>query len=130
MANVHLDFDESSIGEIQGRTNLTLREVAELVEKDAKLGCPVLTGDLQGTIGSERVTDELWRVYVGGEDADYWATVEYGSDPHPIDSHGPWPLRNHETGQVFGPHVDHPGTPEQPFMRPALYRIRRLPDMG
>lgn len=130
MADVHVEFDESSFVEIQGRTSLTLREVAELVEKDARLGCPVLTGDLLESIESERVTDTHWRVYCGGPDADYWASVEFGSDPHPIDSHGSWPLRNRETGQIFGRHVDHPGTPEQPFMRPALYRIRRLPDVG
>lgn len=129
MANVHVDFDESSLGEIRGRTTLTVMEVAELVAKDARLGVAVLTGDLQETIEAEKFGDGA-RVYCGGEDADYWATVEFGSDPHPIDSTGPWSLHNAETGQYFGRHVDHPGTPEQPFMRPALYRIRRLPDRG
>lgn len=57
---------------------------------------------------------------------DYWHTVEYGSAPHKIRSTGPWPLRNRETGQVFGREVNHPGTPEQPFIRPAVHKRRRL----
>jgi hypothetical protein len=45
--------------------------------------------------------------------------LEQGTRPHSIDSLGPWPLRNPDTGQVFGPHVDHPGTSPQPFIKPA-----------
>jgi hypothetical protein len=52
--------------------------------------------------------------------------VEYGSRPHIIRSHGNYPLRNRETGDVFGRIVHHPGTPAQPFLRPALYQRRRL----
>ena len=45
--------------------------------------------------------------------------IERGTRPHPIDAHGPWSLHNALTGQYFGPHVDHPGTHPQPFIRPA-----------
>lgn len=92
----------------------TARDVAD----DARRRVPVDSGDLRDTIvavGSE--------VHVG---TDYWAAVEYGSRPHIIRSTGSWPLRNRETGQVFGQVVHHPGTPAQPFMRPALYQRRRL----
>lgn len=57
---------------------------------------------------------------------DHWAAVEFGTGPHLIRSTGPWSLKNHETGQHFGRVVHHPGTPAQPFMRPAVYKRRRL----
>jgi hypothetical protein len=46
--------------------------------------------------------------------------TEFGTRPHIIRSHGPYPLRNRRTGQVFGPVVHHPGTQPRPFLRPAL----------
>lgn len=49
----------------------------------------------------------------------YPLDVELGSRAHPIESHGDYPLRD-KHGTVFGRHVDHPGTPSQPFLRPAL----------
>lgn len=92
----------------------TARDVAE----DARRRVPVDSGELRSTIvavGSQ--------VRVGTA---YWASVEYGSRPHIIRSHGNYPLRNRETGDVFGRVVHHPGTPAQPFLRPALYQRRRL----
>jgi hypothetical protein len=44
-----------------------------------------------------------------GPTADYGKYVNDGTPPHLIESHGPWPLRNRETGQVFGRVVHHPG---------------------
>lgn len=95
--------------------------VAEDVAEDARRFCPIDTGRLVSTIKAKG--DQVW---VGGVKAPYWAAVEYGSRPHLIESHGPWPLRDRETGAVFGRHVWHPGTPAQPFMRPALMRARHL----
>jgi Bacteriophage HK97-gp10, putative tail-component len=91
---------------------------AEDVAKDARRRVPVDSGELRSTIMAVGST-----VRVG---TDYWASVEYGSRPHIIQSHGDYPLRNRETGQAFGRLVHHPGTPAQPFMRPALYQRRRL----
>lgn len=45
-----------------------------------------------------------------GPTADYAPYVNDGTRPHVIRSRGPWPLRNRETGQVFGREVHHPGT--------------------
>jgi hypothetical protein len=64
------------------------------------------------------------RVKVGGPGLEYWADQEYGTDPHVIESTGKWPLRNKETGEVFGRVVNHPGNEAQPYLRPALYRRR------
>lgn len=46
-----------------------------------------------------------------------------GTSPHEIRSTGPWPLRNPKTGQVFGPMVNHPGSPANDFVTPALEDI-------
>jgi len=92
--------------------------ITHAVAEDARRGCPIDQGDLLRSIREDRAAG---RVTVG---TDHWAPTEYGSAPHVIRSRGPWPLRNAETGQVFGQEVMHPGTPQQAFMRPALYRRR------
>lgn len=51
--------------------------------------------------------------------------LEFGTDAHTITSHGDYPLRNRQTGQVFGKTVQHPGTSPQPHMRPALVEMVR-----
>ena len=94
--------------------------VTAQVQADAKRLCPVKTGKLKRSIKRFKA-GRTWYVSVG---TDYWAHVEYGTRPHVIRSKGPWPLRNLETGQVFGPVVHHPGTAAQSFMRPAIYRTR------
>lgn len=43
-----------------------------------------------------------------------------GTKPHPIDSTGPWPLRNKKTGKVFGQHVNHPGYKGDDFLGKAM----------
>lgn len=58
------------------------------------------------------------------EGAPYALFVEIGTRPHIIRSKGPYPLRNRQTGQVFGRQVNHPGTPASPYLRPALDDIR------
>lgn len=55
--------------------------------------------------------------------APYGLFMEVGTKPHGIDSKGPWPLRNRHTGQVFGQHVNHPGTAPRPYLRPALDKV-------
>lgn len=55
--------------------------------------------------------------------APYGLFVEVGTAAHTITSHGPYPLRNRQTGQVFGRTVHHPGTNPQPYLRPALVEL-------
>lgn len=92
--------------------------VAEDIAEDARRLCPVDTGHLRSSIATQ--DDRVWVT------ADHWAHVEYGTRPHLIESRGKWPLRSKETGAVFGRTVHHPGTEAQPFMRPALMRLRGL----
>ncbi|MFB4306986.1 hypothetical protein [Actinomadura sp. GTD37] len=51
--------------------------------------------------------------------------LEFGTRAHIITSHGDYPLRNRQTGQVFGRSVRHPGTEAQPHLRPALVEMVR-----
>jgi hypothetical protein len=87
----------------------------------ARASAPVKYGDLVAKMYNERVDDRTRRI---GSRSNHTLVTELGSRPHAIDSHGRYPLRNRETGQVFGRHVNHPGTRAQPFLRPALYSQR------
>lgn len=87
----------------------------------ASATAPVLYGDLKAQMYKETVDSRTRRV---GSHSNHTLVTEQGSRPHSIDSHGNYPLRNRATGQVFGRHVNHPGTKAQPFLRPALYSQR------
>lgn len=108
----------------EGKDQL-LDELTEVILSDMQRGCPVDTGALLESLDREVVDGSGGKVgRVGSRDQEHSTYVELGTGPHVIRSHGPYPLRNAETGQVFGPVVHHPGTPPQPYMRPALYRQR------
>jgi hypothetical protein len=101
------------------------RELGARMADGARADCPVdkspdrLPGKhLINTIYFEVRNDGT---IILGASAPYALYVECGTAPHPIDSHGPWPLRS-RSGQVFGQHVNHPGTRAQPFLRPQLFR--------
>jgi hypothetical protein len=102
-----------------------VRAVLDRVAADAvrtmKFLCPVSpvgplhrSGNLRSSIHAFRQPDGDVLV---GPTADYAEYVEYDTRPHLITSHGPWPLRNRETGQVFGRVVHHPGTRGQHFIQ-------------
>lgn len=126
----HVDMDSGWVKAATIATDKPLRHVVEDIADDMRHAVPVDTGDLHDTIHTSFPETGKGRAHAGGELhgrlIDYWADVEYGTHPHMIRSRGPWPLRNRETGEVFGRVVNHPGTPAQPYMRPALYRHRDL----
>ena len=45
---------------------------------------------------------------------------EFGTGPHTIRTKRKGVLADKETGAVFGTEVQHPGTPAEPFLRPAV----------
>jgi len=99
--------------------------ITEAVAMDARRGCPVDQGDLVESIGTTyHDGGKVGRVWVG---TDHWQPTEYGAEPHLIRIRNKKVLYNHETDEFFGPEVHHPGNAAQPFMRPALFRRRRLP---
>lgn len=116
------------------RVGAQVRRITNEVRDDAIAGCPIDSGDLVSTIKSRFPGQLRGIVSVGGrgplvDSAPHWRFVEYGTAPHWIDSHGPWPLRD-DHGNVFGRRVWHPGTTANPFMRRALYQRRRLSPVG
>lgn len=72
---------------------------------DLPLGPP--SGHLRNSIRAVRLDKDTILI---GPTVSYGKYVNDGTRPHEIRSHGPWPLRNRATGQVFGRRVHHPGT--------------------
>ena len=64
-----------------------------------------------------------------GPTADYGIWVDQGSRPHLIESHGPWPLRNRATGQVFGRVVHHPGYHGAHFIQRTVDEMAAHPEV-
>lgn len=139
---VDLIFDEAALAELlhgpDGPVARDLQRKGEIVTQGAKRRAPVSpagshgrpSGYLRSAIHWRLGADELG-IYVDvlspattPDGAPYGLFVEVGTAPHVIRSHGPYPLRNARTGQVFGPIVNHPGTPAQPHLRPALDDLR------
>lgn len=95
------------------------------VTADAERGCPKLTGRLSGSLDHEVVGEDaqLPTLIVGSfPDAegpvDYAAAVELGF-------HGIEQVRAHtRNGHPVRAHERQGNTPEQPYLRPALYRRR------
>lgn len=109
--------------------------VVDSVFWDAKNGAAVDTGEMWSTIHVRHMMSRIYvwssrfisRVVVG---SDHWRFVEYPTSAHEIRPKDPngalfWPGAPHPV-QV----VHHPGTHEQPFMRPALYQRRSLRGRG
>ena len=90
------------------------------IRDDAKRYAPVRTGELRDSIGHHMEGHTL----IVEASAPYAAYVEMGTRPHTITAHGDYSLHNAGTDEYFGREVYHPGTPPQPFLRPALYRQR------
>lgn len=109
-------------GEIDAAIARYLEKVAVAIEADAKAGCPRDTGRLAESIHHEMADGgKTARI---GTNVDYALSVEFGSRPHIIrgNPYLAFPGRDGET--VVRREVHHPGTPEQPFLRPALFRQR------
>lgn len=126
----HVDMDPDWVRVAQTRSDQAIHHVAENIADDMRHAVSVDTGALHDSIHTTYPRAGVGRVHAGGvRDGrliDYWQDVEYGTDPHVIRVRTAKVLHNAETGEFFGKEVHHPGTPAQPFMRPALYRRREL----
>lgn len=99
------------------------RSVVHDVWEDARDHAPVLSGEMRDTIRTRPIKPLLSRVVVG---TDHWQPQEYGASAHDIRPREPggalfWPGAPHPVNVVH-----HPGNRAQPFMRPALYKLRSL----
>ena len=102
MATVHYLPDGTGIAEVHRRSDALVERLADLSAQDMRRTAPVDTGDMVSTIRVEKPRDGVRHVKCGGtvgdsgEYVDYAVYVELG------------------TSRMGA----------QPFMRPALYRLR------
>ena len=102
-------------------------ETGLIVEGQAKLLCPVAGGRLAASITTQSLTQssgagiskptKLGETHVG-TNVEYAPHVEFGTVAHKISVKSKKALSDGKS--VFGKTVNHPGTQEQPFLRPAL----------
>ena len=137
-------WDDSEFNELleseHGRVAIYLRRVGEVVTQGAKRRAPVSPDGSNGRPSGYMRSQIGWIIGTDGEGLyvdvispattpagfPYGLGVEVGTAAHIIRSHGPYPLRNRRTGQVFGREVHHPGTNAQPYLRPAMDDVRSI----
>lgn len=89
--------------------------------------------EMDGVGSLQSSLDELERkwgnkravVYIVGASAGHAAAVELGTAPHTITADSGYLSFTVDGEQVFAKSVDHPGTPAQPYMRPAARAVER-----
>lgn len=101
MARVKLDA--SGLARLDLIIDQTTQDVTDAVADDARLICPVRTGKLRDSIESERIDERTGRVVARRR---YAAPVELGHRKV---------LWGRETNEYV---------PAQPYLRPALFRVR------
>lgn len=139
--DVHVVWDEAAVrlfaADPHGAVARAMDQLADGVVFSMKFRCPVSpvgplhkSGELRASIQKFRQPDGSYLVGPTKTVGPPWGAprflgpmIEQGTYPHEIRSHGPWPLRNRETGDVFGRVVHHPGTRPQPFIAPAVHDL-------
>jgi len=105
--------------ELDDAVDAGVRKTALQVERSAKQETPVDTGTLRSSIQTARVDVGE---HIVGTNVEYAPDVEFGTRPHVITPDEADALAFKGTGgeMVFTRRVEHPGTPAQPFLRPAV----------
>lgn len=113
---------EPGLLQLNNQVSEVRESVTEDIARDARRYAPKDTGEMASTI---RVVHSVKssRVIVG---SNHWYFVEYGTGAHPIKAVRRKVLANKEKGEFYGKTVLHPGTPQNPFMRRAIYQRRAL----
>jgi len=95
------------------------KKTSEQVEGTAKEKVAVESGTLRSSISHRRIDVAE---YVVGTPVDYGPDVEFGTQPHVITPNdGEFLYFEGEDGHLIRKRsVNHPGTPAQPYLRPAL----------
>lgn len=106
---------EQVVGAIDRGMGTTAREIADVMREDVAVD----TGATRESITVEHVGPMHWRI-TAGEAAVF---LEFGTESHVIVPDDAEALRFEVGGEtVFAQRVNHPGTPPQPFFRPAFDR--------
>lgn len=119
-ADYHVVVNHGWRGWVRNSVTRYLHKLGREIQNDAERLAPVKTGKLRSSLYYEVNRGEL---RVGVRNVPYWNTVEFGSGPHIITPNTKkalyWPGARHPVNKVL-----HPGTPAQPFLRPALMKRR------
>jgi HK97 gp10 family phage protein len=110
---------ESMADGVQDALDRAVQKTALQVERSAKQKAPVDTGTLRASI---QIAPDGVAAYLVGTSVEYAPDVEFGTQPHVITPTDAEALRFEGSGGdiVYAQSVDHPGTPAQPFLRPAI----------
>jgi HK97 gp10 family phage protein len=112
-------LDPSADAHLDAALHQALDRIAAAIADDARALAPVRNGRLKASIFHDTVglTARI------GTDVDYWRYVEYGAPAHTIRPRNKkalfWEGAAHPVAVVH-----HPGSPAQPFLRPALLQQR------
>lgn len=109
MSSVRIDVDESGLAEVGHAFTRVRNNFLDDCLPDARRNAPVDTGELVESVYVDHAAGRI------GAHAEHAAPVEVGSSPHEIPN---------AFGRGFT--VEHPGSKAQPYLRPAVYRSRRL----
>ena len=105
---------------VQRQVNEVVIRTAVAVRKDAQAICPVDTGALKASLTALNTSVGVARVV---SHLPYAAAVEFGF-------HGQEYVRPHmRQGYPVHGHIRRGNSPEQPYLRPALYRKRNLSEI-
>ncbi|WP_030917306.1 HK97 gp10 family phage protein [Streptomyces sp. NRRL B-24720] len=119
-ASCHVTVNHGWQGWVRNAITRYLHKLGREIQNDMERMAPVRTGRLRAGTYYEVNHGQL---RVGVRNVPYWSTVEFGSGPHEITPSTKqalhWPGALHPVNRVW-----HPGTPAQPFIRPALYKRR------
>lgn len=119
-----LAFDLSRAdGSVGAKTSKAIRKTAFAIERSAKQGAPVDTGNLVNSISTDITGDGRFGAMEAeiGPTANYGDDVEFGTGPHIIRAKNSEFLRFVVGGRVvFVREVHHPGTAPQPYLGPAF----------
>lgn len=114
---VELEIDEGWFDRLVPTINTMIVKTMTEVRKDAQAICPVDTGDLKESLTVVNSAPMQARMI---SHLPYFAAVECGF-------HGEEYVRAHmRQGHPVRAHMRRGNSPEQPFARPSLYRVRDL----
>jgi hypothetical protein len=131
VADVDVRIHEAALHEfLHGAAGPVMRDLSAKARKGERIAKALAPWYVRAGVKAVGPTDAPAGPYVDivseaktADGAPLGLFAEVGTKPHVIESHGDYPLRNRETGQVFGRRVNHPGTKAQPHIRPALYAV-------
>lgn len=116
---IYLEMDDDWYDQYMLQINKLIMGVTVAVREDAQTACPVDTGDLKESLVEVNPEPGVGRVQ---SDVTYCLSVEFG------DHNEQWVRAHTRKGHHVQAHSRWANGPEQPYFRPAVYRVRALPD--